>query len=98
MATAAVFCGYAVIADDGVAVQLRSTGNTIKGGNIMAPKTNLGYVVLGHSTVTDDKDTTTGGYPLAPGAVYPINGQTETNIWYINGKEGQEVYFAFFSS
>lgn len=97
MASAAVFCGYATIATTDTAVQLRSTANSVNGGNIIAPLTNLHYVVVGHSTVTDDKTTTTAGYPLAPGAVYPVHGATETDVWYINGKAGDEVYFAFFT-
>ena len=98
MATAQVFCGTAVIAVAGTAVQLRSTGNTIKGGNIVADPTNLSYIRVGHSTVTDDNTATTAGYMLAPGKDYPIAGNTESDIWYINGKVGDRVSFAFFSS
>lgn len=98
MATAQVFCGTAVIGTTGTAVQLRSTGNTIKGGNIVAHVSNLSYIRVGHSTVSNDNTADTAGYLLAPGKNYPIAGPTETDIWYINGRAGDRVYFAFFSS
>lgn len=96
MATATVYCGTAVIGTTGTAVQLRSTGNSIKGGNIVADPTNLQYLRVGHSTVSNDNTATTAGYLLGPGKNYPIAGNTETDIWYINGRAGDRVYFAFF--
>jgi len=95
---AAVFCGTAVIATTDTAVQLRSTANSIKGGNIKASPINKNYIVVGHSTVSDDNTAATAGYPLAPGENYPVAGPTETNVWYINGTAGDRVYFAFFQS
>ena len=94
----ALYSGYAIIATTDLAVQLSSTHKDVDSFCIIAPLSNLHYIVVGPSGVTDDKETTTAGYPLAPGASYPIQGATETNVWYINGKVGQEVYFAFFTS
>jgi len=97
MASAA-FSGYAVIATTGTAVQLRATGNTCSSGYIVAPLGNNFPVRVGPSTVTDDKTTTTAGYELAPGKVYPLYSGFEANIWYINGKAGDSVTFAFYAS
>lgn len=97
MASAA-FSGYAVIATTGTAVQLRSTANTCSGGNILAADSNKYPVVVGPSTVTDDKTTTTAGYILAPGKNLPLTGGFESNIWYINGKATDSVTFVFHAS
>ena len=95
MATSAVFSGTAVIATTGTAVQLRATGNTVEGGNIVTPLSNKSFIRVGPSGVTDDNEATTAGYWLAPDRNLPINGSTETNVWYINGKAGDRVYFEF---
>ncbi len=97
MASAA-FSGYAVIATTGTAVQLRATGNTCSGGNIKASLSNEYPIRVGPSGVTDDKTTTTAGYELAPGEVYPLASGFEANIWYINGKAKDWVTFAFYAS
>lgn len=95
MATSAVFSGTAVIATTGTAVQLRATGNSVNGGNIVTPLSNKSFIRVGPSGVTDDNAATTAGYWLAPDRLLPINGSTETDVWYINGKAGDRVYFEF---
>ena len=95
---AAVFSGTAVIAVAGTAVQLRATANSIKGGVIVAPLSNKSYIRVGSSGVTDDNTAGTAGYILPPGKDVPISGPTETNVFYINGKLGDRVYFMFWAS
>lgn len=95
MATSAVFSGTAVIATTGTAVQLRATGNSVNGGNIVTPLSNKSIIRVGPSGVTDDNAAATAGYWLAPDRNLPINGSTETDVWYINGKVGDRVYFEF---
>ncbi|GAG85136.1 unnamed protein product [marine sediment metagenome] len=95
MASSAVFSGTAVIAVAGTAVQLRSTGNTVKGGNIVTPLSNKSIIRVGPSGVTDDDEATTAGCWLPPDRMLPITGSTETDVWYINGKAGDRVYFEF---
>jgi len=97
MASAA-FSGTAVIAVTGTAVQLRSTGNTCSGGYVVAPLGNEFPVRLGPSTVTDDNTAATAGCPIVPGKDHPITGGFEADIWYINGKAGDRVYFEFHAS
>lgn len=94
----AVFSGYAVIATTGTAVQLRSTANTCRGGNILAAGDNKYALVVGPSGVTDDKAPTTAGRILAPGKELPLTGTFESNIWYINGKAKDSVTFVFHAS
>ena len=93
--SAAVFSGTAVIAVTGTAVQLRSTANTVSGGNIVTPLKNKSIIRVGPSGVTDDDTEATAGCWLPPDRLLPINGSTETNVWYINGKAGDRVYFEF---
>lgn len=97
MASAA-FSGYTVIATTGTEVQLRATGNTCSGGNIIAPLSNDFPIRVGPTGVTDDKTTTTAGYELLPGKELPLTGGFEADIWYINGKAGDEVTFVFHAS
>jgi len=95
---AAAFSGTAVIATTGIAVQLRSTANTVKGGNIVAPLGNEWPIQIGPSTVTNDMTAATAGYLLVPGQSVPIIGPVETNIFYINGRAKDRVYFMFYTS
>jgi len=95
---AAAFSGTAVIATTGTEVQLRSTANTVKGGNIMAPLGNNFPIRVGPTGVSDDNTAATAGYLLVPGKDVPIIGPVETNIFYINGKAGDRVYFMFYTS
>lgn len=88
---AALFSGYAVIATTGTAVQLRSTANTVKWFNIVAP-TNSYDIRVGPSTVTTAKVAATAGYLLRPGETLRL-GACETNTVYINGTAGDEVFF-----
>lgn len=97
MASAA-FSGYAVIGTTGTAIQLRSTGNTCSGGNIIAAADNKYPLRVGPSGVTDDKVTTTAGYMLMPGKELLLTGGFEANIWYINGKATDSVTFVFHAS
>lgn len=95
---AAAFSGTAVIAAADTEVQLRSTANTVKGGNIMAPLGNEFPIRVGPTGVTDDNTAATAGYLLVPGKDIPIIGPVETNIFYIRGKVGDRVYFIFYTS
>ena len=95
---AAAFSGYAIIATTGTAVQLRSTANTIKGGFVRAHPGNQQFIQLGPSTVTNDDTAATAGCIIPAGEGVPISGQTESNVFYINGTIGDRVYFCFWAS
>ena len=94
----AAFSGTAVIAAAATEVQVRSTANTVKGGNIKAPLSNEYPIRIGPTGLTDDLTAATAGYELAPGESIPIIGPVETNIFYIKGKVGDRVYYLFYTS
>lgn len=95
---AAAFSGTAVIATTGTEVQVRSTANTVNGGMIKAPLTNNYPIRIGPTGLTDDNVAATAGYELVPGDSIPITGQVETNVFYIQGKAKDRVYYLFYTN
>jgi len=93
----AIYSGTGVIETDDTEVQLRASQSTVSWFNITAPRTNLHYIVVGPTGLTDDTTTATAGYPLAPGASVRL-GEIKTNYFYINGKAGDRVYWICGSS